>query len=182
MNMGLTRQYQTYYAISLKHWQEVWGGNTYNTLLVKEHPSEDLVSDDFILSDEVSFIYPLMYESKYYLDGIIEGFIGIYNNHSTTTATITSYTVTLKKQANTDPSPSTLATMTRTLTANNTIPPKDYIFLPLFMPVEHQKVDVSEKLILTISFVSTGGTCGVACANDSSVLDNLIKLPYALTD
>jgi len=175
-------------GIALEHWSETWAGETYNTLLVKEFPSEYLIplndEPDYVPGDDVSFIYPLMYANKYYLDGIIEGHISIYNSSAADTADIDSYTVSLSKQKDTDITPTVLATMTRTITTYNTIPTEDYLTLPLYMPITRQRVDANEKLIWRTQFTASGAgaeDCGVACANDSSVLDMKVVLPYAPT-
>ena len=184
--MSVLRQFQTYYGIYLPHWETDWGGDTYHSLLVKELPSQYLVSEDYINDTEATFIYPSMYASKYYLDGQIEGHISIFNTSTTNddVGSVTDYTVTLKKSSDEPNSEETLATVTRVISSDNSVPTEDYLTLPIYMPIDKKLVEANEKLMLYVSFSTgtdpTDGDLVIACANSSSPdYDIKMKIPYA---
>jgi len=182
--MSVLRQYQDYYAIHLTHYSLDWAGNTYNTLLVKEFPSEYLEGD---LSQDVrtmSFIYPSMYANKYYLDGIAEGYFSVTNTSTTNddTSKVTSYTVTLEKTPNRPGETETIFTITRLVSTASSVASSSYLSLPIYAQIDKKLIEANEKLILTVSFTGvqpSNGYLGIACANDSDNIDNHIKIPYA---
>ena len=177
--MAVTRQYQTYYAISLTHHSETWGGVTYNKILVKEFPDSYLKSIDTTNAASANFLYPMLYKNRYYLEGQAEGHITLYNSHVSNTATVTAYTVSLKKTKDVPSSEDTIGTYTKSISTDNSVATTSYLTLPVYMNISKSLVDASEKLILHIEYTSTGGTMNVAHANDSTDIDIKIKLPYA---
>jgi len=182
--MGVLRQMQTYYAIHLEHYSLDWSGEIYDTLLVKEFPSEYLEGDYSQDVRELSFIYPSMYSAKYYLDGIAEGYFSVFNSSTGTddTGTVSSYTVKLETTPDSAGAETTIFTITRTVSTASSVASSSYLSLPIYAPIDAKLVNADEKLILTLSFTGTqpsSGYLGIACANDSTNIDNLIKIPYA---
>jgi len=177
--MGLTKLYQTYYAVELDHVGESWGGNTYTKLLVTEYPDDAIESTASTQSADVTFLYPTIVANVYYLDGIAEGYITLQNCHASNTATVTSYTVTLKKTEDVPSAETTLGSYTQSISTDNTIAAvTGELRLPVYMNISHQKVTENEKLLLNITYVSTGGTVYVKHELDSSDPDIKIKVPY----
>jgi hypothetical protein len=182
--MSVLRQYQDYYAIHLEHYSLDWAGETYDTLLVKEFPSEYLEGDYSQDTRELSFIYPSMYANKYYLDGIAEGYFSVTNTSTTNddTGTVQSYTVKLESTIDNAGEEQTIFDITRTISTGNSVASSSYLSLPIYAPIDKKLVGANEKLILTVSFTGTqpsSGYLGIACANDSTNIDNHIKIPYA---
>lgn len=180
--MGVTRQYQEYYMIYLDHWQEDWAGSSYNSLLVKNFPSQYVESTATLSSSytDMTYIYPSMYANKYYLDGIAEGHFSLFNISTSNTADLDSYTVTLKKSPDVPNSEETLGTVTKTLTSENTVGTEKFITPPFYMNIDKQLVEANEKLLFKIEFTASGsGSLCIACANDSSDPDTKLRLPYA---
>ena len=182
--MGVLRQMQTYYAIHLEHFSLDWSGDIYDTLLVKDFPSEYLSGDYSQDVRELAFIYPSMYSAKYYLDGIAEGYFSVFNSSTGTddTGTVSSYTVTLESTPDAVGEETTIFTITRTVSTANSVASSSYLSLPIYAPIDAKLVNADEKLILTLSFTGTqpsSGYLGIACANDATNIDNLIKIPYA---
>ena len=182
--MGVLRQYQTYHAISLEHWSIVWSGDTYSKLLVKDYPSEYLVSDDYVTDNPASFIYPSSYASKYYLDGIAEGHISIFNTSTTNddAGTVTQYSVKLESLDNNGSEPTTIFDITRSVSSEGSVPSSDYLSLPIYATIDKKLVEADQKLRLTISFAGADPSSGnlyIACANDSANVDVEIRVPYA---
>jgi len=182
--MSVDRMYQTYYGVYLNHWSDTWGGNTYNEMLVKEYPNEYLSTTSVSIVSDITFMYPSLYKNKYYLDGQMEGHFTIYNQSSTTSYYVSSYTVELKKTNDVASNETVLGTYSNTISSNNTVPPEDYLTLPIYMNIEKQIVNPNERLLLNITFTETGGTytyVGFSHWNDSSIPDIKIKVPYAYT-
>ena len=123
----ITRQYQTYYGIHLNHHEETWGGNTYNKILVKEYPHEDLSTTDTTDATSITFLLPQMYMYKYYLDGITEGWFTLYNQDTSNSATLDSFTVSLLKTEDVPNDETTLGSKTMSLSSNNTINASSYL-------------------------------------------------------
>ena len=184
--MSILRQYQTYYPISLIHWELDWAGSTYNELLVKDYPTDYLESNDYIDDTSASFIYPSMYANKYYLDGIAEGHISIYNASTTPDddGEIDDYTVALVSTPDEANAETEIFSITRTLSASNSVATESYLSLPIYASIDKKLVNANEKLILTIEFTdaATGGDLQIACANiQTGGSDAEIKIPYAPT-
>lgn len=183
--MPITKQYQTYYGIHLTHYEEVWGGKTYKELLVKEFPSEYLSSASHSSSTDTTFIYPTLWKNKYYIDGVCEGHVSIFNTNSTTTYYCSRYTVELLKSPDVPNSETVLGSYSNTLSTASEIYPEDYLTLPVFIPVQKALIEEDERLLFRFYFYNNSATsqnigdCFVACYNDSSVIDMQIKIPYA---
>ena len=182
--MSVLRQMQTYYAIHLEHFSLDWSGDIYDTLLVKSFPSEFLEGDYSQDVQTLSFIYPSMYANKYYLDGIAEGYFSVFNSSTGTgdTSKVTSYTVTLESTPDAVGKETTIFTITRAISTASSVASSSYLSLPIYAPIDAKLVNADEKLILTLSFTGTqpiAGYLGIACANDATNIDNLIKIPYA---
>jgi len=180
--MGITRQYQTYYGVYLNHWSEAWGGNTYHEILVKEYPNEYLSTTSNSVCSDITFMYPSLYKNKYYLDGQLEGHLSIYNDSSTTTFYVNSFTVSLKKTDDVPSNETTLGSITTTVSTAGDVPPQDYITLPIYINISKQLVEPSERLLLNMKFTESSASydhLAFSHWNDSSIPDLKIKVPYA---
>jgi len=177
----ITRQYQTYYGIHLNHHKEVWAGNTYNKILVKEYLHEDLLTSDITDDTRISFLIPQMYMYKYYLDGMGEGWFTLYNQDTNNDATLNSFTVSISKTKDVPNAEIILASKTMSLTTDNTIAASTYLKLPIFAYFEKQVVEAGNKIILTLEIDTTGGDVVFSHANDSNTVDVKIRIPYAPT-
>ena len=172
-------QYQTYYAMDLDHIGESWGGNTYTKILAKEYPDEALKSTASTQSNDVTFLYQTAFKNVYYLNGVAEGHITLQNCHAADTATITTYTVTLQKTKNVAGGLSTVASYTRSISANNTIAATGAeLRLPVYMDISKQTISDDNKLLLKITYESTDGTVYVKHELDSNDPDIKLKIPY----
>jgi len=177
----IVRQYQTYYGVHFNHHEEVWAGNTYNKLLVKEYPHQDISTTDTTDATEISFLLPQMYMYKYYLDGVTDGWFTLYNQDGSNSATLNSFTVSLIKTQDVPSAEVVLGSKTMSLTSNNTINASSYIKIPIFITLDKQVVEAGNKLILRITIDTTGGDVVFSHANDSTNQDVKIKIPYAPT-
>ena len=170
------RQYQTFYGIDLDHYEEVWAGTTYTKILVKDYPDSDLKSTVSTKTDSASFIYPMVYENVYYLDGIATGHITLYNDTGSAT-TVTDYTVTLKKTDDVPSNETVLGSYSHTLSTGSSITAADWLTLPIKINLNKQVIEANEKLILTISYTCTDNIA-ISHENDSTLEDIKIKIPF----
>jgi len=180
--MSVTRQYQTYYGVYLNHWSDTWGGTTYNEILVKEYPNEYLSTTSNSMVSYIEFMYPTLYKNKYFLDGVAEGHLSIYNDSSTTTFTITDYTVELRVTDDVPSNYRVIGSYTGAISSNNNVPPEDFLTLPIYINIAKAVVNPSERLLLYMSFVESSSSythVGFSHWNDSSIPDLKIKIPYA---
>ena len=177
----ITRQYQTYYGIHLDHHEEIWAGNNYNKILVKEYLNADVSTSDSTDATSITFLLPQMYMYKYYLDGVTRGWFTIYNQSTTDDATLDSYTVTLLKTEDVPNAEVTLGSKTMSLSSNNSIPTTSFLKIPVFITLDKQVVEAGNKLLLKLEISTTGGDVVFYHANDSSNEDVKIKIPYAPT-
>lgn len=119
----------------------------------------------------------------------------MFNSSSAASATVDTFTVTLKKTDNTVDNETTLGTYSNTITTYNYMSKvnttwlkgetgnavtdyEDTIVLPFYIPVEEKKINVDEKLILTIAYTSTGGTVWIGHYNGTDPDDIKLKVPY----
>lgn len=174
--MPMSRQYQVYYAVHLYHWDETWGGNTYNKQLTKDWYDDEVATSDYTQSSSTDFLLPDLHLNKYYIDGPMTGHFGLYNQ-SAATCTITQFSISLKKTDDVPSNETTLGSVTKTITTNNTIEPSADIFFPIHINIDKQVVNESEKLILHIEY---------SCVTEISIrhvngdpADVKIKVPYA---
>ena len=170
--------YETYYAIHLNHYSTIWGGNTYNKILVTEMPSEDLISTSSTESTNVTFLYPRLISNKVYLDGVAEGHITIYNDTGSS-SDVTTLNISLKKTEDVPSNEETLGSYTATLSADNTITDDNYLVLPFYITISEQTLEANEKLLFNIQFTSSTSGLKISHALDSSLIDIKIKIPYA---
>jgi len=177
----ITRQYQTYYGIHLDHHEEVWGGNTYNKILVKQYLNADISTTDTTDATSITFLLPQMYMYKYYLDGMTEGWFTLYNQDTSNNATLDSFTVSLLKTEDVPNAEVALGSKTMNLSSNNTISKSGYLKVPIFIYLDKQVVEAGNKLLLRLEISTTGGDVIFYHANDSSNEDVKIKIPYAPT-
>lgn len=180
--MSMTKQYQTYFGVSLNHWSETWADTVYSEVLLKEYPNEYLSTTSNSTVSSITFMYPSLYKNKYYIDGFVEGHFTLYNTSSTTTFTITGYDVTLYKTEDIDGNEVEIGSFSNIISSDNDIAPEDYLTLPIYFNVSQALVEENERLLLTLSFVeSSGSYTHVAFShwNDSSIPDLKIKIPYA---
>ena len=181
-------QYVTYYGVHLNHYSYTWGGTTYHKLLTKEYPSEELQSTASTQTDTATFLYPRLVGNPTYIDGVAEGHITLFNSSSGASATLDDYTVTLKKTDDVPNNETTLGTYAYTPSGDNIIwkngevsddgTKSDTLVLPVYIPISKKKVDVDEKLLLTISYNSTNGTVWIGHYNGTSPDDIKISIPY----
>ena len=185
--MPIEANYETYYGIKLEHYTYSWGGITYggpNTIhygiLVKEFPDEYLVSVPTTDANSMSFLYPRPIVPKGYIDGTAEGHFSVYNVHSSTTSTVTSYTVALKKTNDVPSNETTLGSYSATLSTASEVLPEDYLNLPFYIQLVEQELNAEEKLILYITWHGTDedNLC-FSHENDSNIIDIKIKVPFA---
>ena len=176
--------YQTYYGVHFDHHTETWGGVTYNKLLVLEYPDTNLVctaTTDATGSVSIDFLYPSLVQSKYFLDGVVDGSV-TFKADATAGRTCTGYSVSLNKRSSTG-ALTNLGTMSYTFSPTYTFTANGYLTVPVFIILSKQPVNENEKLILSIS-LATGMAAGqlfLSHANDSSCPDIKIRLPYAPT-
>ena len=189
--MPIEGQYQTYYGIHLRHYSYTWGGSTYNKLLTKEYPSEELKSAASSNTTTADFLYPKLVGNPAYMDGIAEGHITLFNSSSGASATIDDYTVTLYKTDNVPSNETQVGSYSQTLTSYNVAFKKDEtdgdqgsdtLVLPIYMPINKKKIDVDEKLFLRITFSSAQSSdVWIGHYNGTDPDDIKIKIPYAPT-
>ena len=178
-------QYQTYYAVHLNHHTESWGAASWNKILVTSVVDENLVqtgSTSITSSTTVSFLYPPLIQSKYYLDGVAEGHFTLYKK-GTGTGWINQYSVTLLKLDEAG-NYTTLASISET-TGSITIATLNYLTLPIYMNISQAVVNEREKLVLRIGVTCSNGTpsIGMQVSHElySDAKDIEISLPFAPT-
>lgn len=175
-------QYQIYYGVHMDHHVESWGGMNFNKILVLEYPDPNLVCTaltEACGNVNLDFLYPLLVQSKYFLDGVMDGHVTF--KCGAAAKTCTGYVVWLNKLSdagtitNLGSMPYTFAT-TYNFTANS------YLTVPVYMQLSKQPVNENEKLFLRINLVTTAASgINLSHANDSSVPDIKIRVPYAPT-
>lgn len=190
-DISIEAQYEQYYGIHLNHYSDTWGGKTYNKMLTKEYPSEDLQSTASTQISEVTFLYPKLVGNPTYVDGIAEGHFTIYNSNSGASVTVTAYTVSLKKTDDVASNETILGAVTTNISTDNIILKSgtytdhingtggDLLVVPFYIPLSHQKIDYSERILLTLKFTSTGGTPWIGHYNGGDPDDIKIKIPYS---
>lgn len=177
--MPIEAYYKTFYGVHLNHWTESWGGTDYNKLLVKEYLDDDVLTTDTTAASSITFLYPTLIKSSYYLNGKTSGHFKIYNQNSSSTQTLNSYTVTVKKIDNAGTS-TNLATHTETISGGYEVPSQTYLALPVFVSLSKAEVNPNEKLAVTFE-IDGDSDLVFSHANDSSTNDVMIKLPFAQT-
>ena len=187
--MPIEANYKTYYGIHLNHYSYTWGGVTYNKLLTQDYPSDELISTASTQSTTTDFLYPRLVGNPTYIDGVAEGHITLFNSNSSTSVTLDNFTVTLYKTDDIPNNESTVGTYSLVPSGDNIIwktgevsddgTKSDTLVLPVYMPISKKKVDVDEKLYLTISYSSTGGTVWIGHYNGTDPDDIKIKIPYS---
>ena len=183
--MPIEANYETYYAIKLAHYEYSWGGKTYggsNTdgILVKDFPSQYLVSVPTTATTEISFIYPRPITPKVFLDGTAEGHFSIYNNSTTTEYSVSSYTAQILKTDNVPSNEEVLGSYYGVISTDNSVATNDYLTIPFFIQLTEKELNAEEKIIFRVSYTFNGSSdlC-VGHENDSSVIDCQIKVPFA---
>ena len=176
---GYLPQYNTYYGVYLNHIDETWGGLTYNKILVTEFPNEYLSTTSYELGQTARLLYLTLWKNKYYIDGIVEGHVSLYNESSTGSATLTSFTVSLRKTDDVPSNETVLGSYTKTISSDNIINKEDYLTLPVYMNVDKQLIDEGEKLLIYLEHNASAASVGWAHANDSTTIDMQIKIPFA---
>lgn len=176
-------QYVTYYGIHLDHHTETWGSMTFNKILVTEYPDPNLVcaatTDACVTTNK--FLYPLLVQSKYYLDGIMDGHV-TFKSDATAGRTCTGYSVSLNKLSNAGVS-TNIGFMSFTFPSTYTFTANSYLTVPVYMQLNKQPVSENEKLYFSVTLTTamTSGQILLSHANDSSVPDIKIRIPYAPT-
>ena len=183
--MVFTRQYQTYYGINHQHWKKTWGGVDYTAMLSKEIPVGDdfIETTDYTIGKSISFIYPLIYLNKYYIDGLAIGHFSVYNTDTVSTYNVEDYTVDLQVSKDVGGDLRTLGSYTYTLSTASSVPTEGYLTFPIYMTMDKCLVEENEHIILKLSFTCSGDTTsklGIAHANTAQGgHDMLLKIPYA---
>jgi len=177
-------QYQTYFGVHLDHHVEIWGGRSFNKILVLEYPDPNLVctgTTDATGSVQIDFLYPLLVQSKYFLDGVMDGHV-TFKADATAGRTCTGYAVSLKKLSDAGIE-TNLGTMSYTFGATYSFTANQYLTVPIYMQLSKQPVNENEKLFLRVSLVTamTANQIVLSHYNDSSVPDIKIRIPYAPT-
>jgi len=178
-------QYQTYFGVHFDHHVEIWGGTTFNKILVLEYPDANIVCTDKTDATggvNIDFLYPLLVQSKYFLDGMLDGHV-TFKADATAGRTATGYTVSLNKLSGSGGTPIALGSMTYTFSPTYTFTANQYLTVPVFIQLNKQPVNENEKLFLRINLATTmtAGQLFLSHANDSSVPDIKIRIPYAPT-
>jgi len=184
--MPIEASYETYYGIKLAHYTYSWGGKTYggsniDGLLVKDFPSEYLVSVPTTPENEMQFLYPRPITPKAFIDGTAEGHFSIYNNSTATAYSVTSYSVSIKKTNDVPSNEEVLGSYYGLISTDNSVPTEDWLTLPFFIQLSEKELNADEKIILYLTF-SSDDTIGDLCFghdNDSSIIDVMVKIPFA---
>jgi hypothetical protein len=153
----------------------------WNKFLVTEYMDEYLVvtaSTDFDGTNPLRFLYSPLVQGAYYLEGVAHGHFTLYN--TTSTITITGYTVNLSKLS-TSGTYTSLGTVTNTISADNTIAAHGYLTLPIRMIINKAYVGPQEKIVLSINVVESSTTCALVHDNDATENDIEINIPFAPT-
>ena len=177
--MSIVRQYQTYYGIHLYHWTENWGSNSYNKFLSKEIADTDSKTCGSTDADSsITFLYPLLTQNEYYIDGVAEGVFNIYNSGASGTL-LTDFTVSLLKISNSGVS-TELASHQEVLGTLQLIDASDYCSYTFKLLISKQLVSENEKIALKLSITegaSGGDKLKFLHFNDSGE-DVWVKIPY----
>ena len=184
--MPIEANYETYYAIKLAHYDYSWGGRYYggtnnDGILVRDFPSDYLVSVPTTATSGMYFIYPRPITPKAFLDGMAEGHFSIYNNSTVTTYSVTSYEVIIMKSDDVPNNETIIGSYYNSISTDNSVPTEDYLTLPFYISIEEKELNADEKLILYLNF-SSNDTLDDLCIgheNDSSIVDCQIKVPFA---
>ena len=164
---------------------ESWGGVNFNKILVLDYPDPNLrctgTTDAAAAGKVNDFLYPLLVQSKYFLDGTVDGHV-TFKSDATAGRTATGYTVSLKK-LNITGTTTTLGTMSFTFPVVYTFTANGYLTVPIYMMLTKQPVNENEKLVLSVQLLTTMTVNQILLshANDSSVPDIKIRIPYAPT-
>lgn len=177
--MPITAQYQTYYGIHLNHWTERWGNTDYNKILTKEYFSADAVeTGSTAIASTITFLYPRIVSTGYFLDGIAGGHFKLYNTTGGA-LTVTDYTITVAKINNNGTS-TNLAIHDETISYS--LPAGDIVALPIQLSFSESEVKANEKLVLKLDVT---GSAGIVFMHFNGLLDGEaeieLRLPYAPT-
>jgi hypothetical protein len=178
-------QYQTYYAVHLDNHVELWSSMSFNKILVLEYPDANLsctATTDATGSVNIDFLYPLLVQSKYFIDGILDGHV-TFKSDATIGRTCTDYSVGLNKLNNAG-GVTNIGYMSYTFSPTfTTTVANQYLTVPIYMQIDKQPVNENEKLFLRIKLgtAMTTGQWFLSHANDSSVPDIKIRIPFAPT-
>lgn len=180
----ITKQYQTYHGVYLDHWSEIWADVEYNEVLLKSYPNEYLSTTSNSICSDITFMYPSLYKNKYYIDGFVEGHFSLYNTSSSVTYTIVGYTVTLYKTKDIPNTEEELGSFSNIISVSNTLPPEDWLTLPIYFNVSQALITENERLLLTLTFTESSSSytyIAFSHWNDADIHDIEIKIPYAPT-
>ena len=175
-------QYQTYYGVHLDHHVELWGGMSFNKILVLDYPDPNLSCTSLTEACgnvNLDFLYPLLVQSKYFLDGMMEGHVTFKCGAAAKTAT--GYIVSLKKLSQSG-TVTNLGYMSYNFLTTYNFTANSYLTVPVYIQLSKSAVNENEKLFLRVQLV-TVETSGINLShyNDSSVPDIKIRVPYAPT-
>lgn len=158
-----------------------WGGVNYNTFLMDAYP--ELCADyDYTGTtdaDTLRFLYMIAPDSVYVVDGVVDGEIVFYNAHASAAATLTDFTVSLRKTEDVPSNETTLGSVTSTV--SDSIAAQTYATYPFFFSVdgsdENKHVTINELLLLYLAINHTDGDLEFSHTNDSTSKDLIINIP-----
>ena len=160
------------------HWTETWGSVDYHKLLVTEYMNDEIISTaTSAIASTVTFLYPTMVKSGYYLDGKAKGHFKLYNKSTSAATTVTGYTIKLEVINNVG-THREIATHTEVIASGNSVATVDYIAIPFFLNISKAEVSNNEKLALTLTATGGSDLC-FAYDNWADTEDLKIEIPYA---
>jgi len=180
--MAEMRHYQTYYGVQVSDATFTWGGREYDYLLVKKYMDDEVVSSaTTINTGTYTFLYPFRIQQRFFIEGVIEGHIHVYNHSQAkvdTTHIINNYTVKLRKIDNSDAS---ITLQEKVKTINRSVATLDYVCVPFFMDVvSKQEFEENERFAIAVSISSPTDSLSISHENDSSNDDFRINIGMVL--
>lgn len=177
--MALLPQYVTFYGIMHAHITEVWNSASYEELLVSGFRSTDEEFTDTTAATDITFLYPIKFLNEYYVDGYVDGFFAVFNNHASASQDLDSYIVTLSTVDDTGTT-GAIGEMTNTLSASKAVAAQGYLTVPIYFEVEDKDILKDHKLLLKLE-IDGGADLEFYHPNDSSDIGVQIEIPFATT-
>ncbi|MCK5018099.1 MAG: hypothetical protein KAS32_13665 [Candidatus Peribacteraceae bacterium] len=171
----------TLYPIQMDDYQKSWGGVDYKIFLMENFPEmcADYNFTDVTDADTLRMLYMSSPDNVYVVSGVVSGEIVFYNAHAGESATLTSFTVSLRKTDDVASNETTLGS--KTSAVGDSIAAETYQTYPFFFDVDAsddaKHVKKLEYMLLYLSIDHTGGNLKFSHANDSSSKDLIINIP-----
>ena len=170
-------------AMQMDDYTKSWGGVDYNTFLFESWPT--LIADYNVTAttdaDSIRYLYPIAPDTKYVIDGLVEGAIVFYNADAGTASTLTSFTVSLKKTDDVPSNETTIGTVTSTV--SDSIAAETYGTYPFYFSCDGSDTDkhvgADELMLVYVEISHSGGDLEMSHASDSSNQDLIITIPIA---